>query len=81
MRAVPIEGEVGEKSQFSGEQDLALAYNLVPRMETVSGVSNPTRIVSNDNQILCSGSWKTFQPQKELRIAIVYCMLTGSQGK
>jgi hypothetical protein len=52
MRAVPIEGEVGEKSQFSGEQDLALAYNLVPRMETVSGVSNPARIVSNDNQIL-----------------------------
>ena len=51
MCGVPIEGEVGEESQFSGEQNLALAYYLVPRMETVSGVSSPTRSVSIINQI------------------------------
>jgi len=51
MRAVPIEGEVGEKTQFSGEQNLALAYYLVSRMETVSGASSPIRNVSIMNQI------------------------------
>jgi hypothetical protein len=52
MCGVPIEGEVGEKSQFSGEQNLALAYYLVPRVETVSGVSSPARNVSISKQNL-----------------------------
>ncbi len=51
MRAVPIEGEVGEKPQFSGEQDLVLAYYLVSWLETVSGVSSPTRNVSISKKI------------------------------
>lgn len=51
MRGVPTEREVGEKPQFSGEQNLALAYYLVPRVETVSGVSSPARNVSIINQI------------------------------
>jgi hypothetical protein len=49
--SVPIEGEVGEKPQFSGEQDLALAYYMVPWVETVSGVSSPTRNVSISKKI------------------------------
>jgi hypothetical protein len=51
MRKLPTEKEVREQSQFSGNQDLALAYYLVPWMETVSGVSRPARFVSITGQI------------------------------
>ncbi len=50
MRGLPTEKEVGEQPQFSGEQDLALAYHLVLWMEAVSGVSSPKRFVSMTKQ-------------------------------
>lgn len=46
MCGLPFEKEVGEQSQFPGEQDLALAYYLVPGMEAVSRVPDPARFVS-----------------------------------
>jgi len=46
MCGLPTEKEVGEQSRFPGEQDLALAYYLVPGMETVSRVLDPARIVN-----------------------------------
>jgi hypothetical protein len=46
MRGLPTETEVKRQPEFPGEQDLALAYDLVPWMEAVSRVLSPARFVS-----------------------------------
>ena len=72
MCGLPTEKEVGEQSRFSGEQDLALAYYLVPGMETISRVPGPAGFVSI-TRAYCTNRHPGISSltQEKLRIAII----------